>query len=247
MSSLIHPDLSHRRSGGDEPVMGTNERNKIPTSSHPRPVGDVLSVRTNENLHHAVADAMAGIVAGDQGAIWELHRLAEPSLRRLVRFEARRVNAWISEDDVFDLTLDAAMVLARMARAWKPGVALPWVWARQRITSLVHQHLGQFTREIEESHLEIEEPVAVTSIEEPRLALRALAGRHEGAERLDRRLAEVVRDRDADIWLGFQLEKAGGNRSPAVTVAADYGMRPDAVRKVVQRVGERLGPDAIAA
>ena len=54
----------------------------------------------------------------------------------------------------------------------------------------------------------------------------------------------MVSDRDAAIWLGVQLEKGAGNRSPAVTVAAEHGLRPDAVRKVVQRVGERL--DSVA-
>ncbi len=197
----------------------------------------------------AVQVLMERMSEGDRTAAFELYAEVGDAVRGTIARIARGLNAvHLSREDLDALALDVCMELLSLSRSWDPaGGALPWVWARQRVTGLVHQHLGQFTREIEESHLEIEEPVAVTSIEEPRLALRALAGRHEGAERLDRRLAEVVRDRDADIWLGFQLEKAGGNRSPAVTVAADYGMRPDAVRKVVQRVGERLGPDAIAA
>lgn len=215
--------------------------------SHRRSAGDVQAMSTNEDLHEAVADAMAGIVAGDRSAIWELHRLAEPSLRRMLRAEARRVGAWISEDDLFDLTLDAATVLGHLAGSWKTGSALPWVWARLRITALVHEHLGQFTRELDESHLELEEPPVVTHVDEPRAVLRSLAARHEGAQDLDRRLSEAVSDRDAEIFLGFQLEKAAGNRSPAVTVAADHGMQPAAIRKVVQRVGERLGADAVAA
>lgn len=64
---------------------------------------------------------------------------------------------------------------------------------------------------------------------------------HRAAERVFEGLSETVSARDADIWLGIQLEKGAGNRSPAVTVAAECGLRPDAVRKVCQRVSERLG------
>ncbi len=69
--------------------------------------------------------------------------------------------------------------------------------------------------------------------------LRSLARRHPAAHRLDRGL-EAVTERDADIYLGVQLEKAVGNRSPAVTIGVEYDLRPAAVRKVVQRVLVRL-------
>ena len=78
------------------------------------------------------------------------------------------------------------------------------------------------------------------ALPEPREVLQDLARRHPSAHRLDRHLTANVTDRDASIWLGVQLEKAAGNRSPAVTIAADHGLRPDAVRKVVQRVSERM-------
>jgi hypothetical protein len=158
----------------------------------------------------------------------------------MLRREARRVDVWIGDDDILDLTLDAAVELGKLARAWNPDGALPWVWARRRITGLVHDHIGTFARELDETHLELEEPLHVVPFDDPRGALRALAGRHPSAHHLDRRLTAVASDRDADIWLDVQLEKAAGNRSPAVTVAANHDMRPDAVRKVVQRVGERL-------
>jgi hypothetical protein len=35
-------------------------------------------------------------------------------------------------------------------------------------------------------------------------------------------------------------EREGGNRHPALTVGVRFGMRPEAVRKAVQRVGRRL-------
>ena len=81
---------------------------------------------------------------------------------------------------------------------------------------------------------------SLAAVPEPREVLRSVAQRHPAARQLDEQLSEAVSERDADIWLGVQLEKGAGNRSPAVTVAAECGLRPDAVRKVCQRVTERL-------
>jgi hypothetical protein len=191
-------------------------------------------------LRAGVVAVMARIVAGDREAVWELHELAEPALARMLRAEARRIDFRIGEEDIFDLTLDAAIALAKLARSWKPDGALPWVWARHRVTALVHDHIGTFTRELDDEHLDLEAQPTMPAVAEPREALRSLARRHPSAHRLDQRLSATVTDRDASIWLGVQLEKAAGNRSPAVTIAADHGLHPAAVRKVVQRVGQRV-------
>jgi hypothetical protein len=203
-------------------------------------------MEANETLHLAVAQAMADIVAGDPDATWRLHTLAEPALRRMVRAEARRVGAWISDDDVTELALDGAIVLARHARSWKPDGALPWVWGRHRIYGLVHDHLGTFTRPIDDDVRAIEALPVGAPVDDPRAVLRSLAARHPEARHLEERLARVS-ERDADIFLRFQIERSFGNRAPAVTVAADHDMRPEAIRKVVQRVTERIGPDALPA
>lgn len=197
-------------------------------------------MKHNETLHQQVADVMARIVGGDSQATWDLHRLAEPALRRILQAEAGRVGAWLPDDDLWDLTLDAAMAIAASAGAWKPGAALPWTWAHSRITALVHQHLGTFTRPFDAELHDHEEPPAVIKVDRLRPVLRSLAARHEAARLLDERLSEVASERDAEIHLGMLLEKAEGNHSPAVTVAADQGMQPAAVRKAHQRVGARL-------
>lgn len=199
-------------------------------------------VALHEALHEVTA-VMARLAAGEQQAVWELHALAEQPLRRMLRTEARRIDVRIGDDDLLDLTLDAAIDLGRLAHAWKPDGALPWVWARRRIAGLVHQHVGVFADELDASHLELEARTRVPSVDDPRGVLRALARRHPAARELDRQLASVS-DRDAEIWLGVLMEKAAGNRSPAVTVAIDHGMKPDAIRKVVQRVGDRLAQAA---
>ncbi|MGQ0433795.1 MAG: hypothetical protein ACT452_15470 [Microthrixaceae bacterium] len=207
---------------------------------------DETTVRTSgrhEALHEAVAAVMARLAAGEQQAVWDLHVLAEQPLRRMLRAEARRIDIRIGDDDLLDLTLDAAVDLGRLAKAWHADGALPWVWARRRIAGLVHQHVGVFADELDESHLDLEQAAPVPSVDDPREVLRALARRHPAARVLERGLASVS-ERDADIWLGVQMEKAVGNRSPAVTVAIDHGMKPDAIRKVVQRVAERLADAA---
>lgn len=197
-------------------------------------------MQDSDALRRDVEAVMRRIVMGEGEAVWELHGLAEPALARVVRGEARRIDVRLSDDDVLDLTLDAAIDLAKLAPAWRPDGALPWVWARRRITALVHAHVGTFTRPLDETLLELEARPTVPRIEDPRHVLRSLAQRHPSAHRLERRLVDVASERDAAIWLGVQLEKASGNRSPAVTIAADHDLKPETVRKVVQRVGERL-------
>lgn len=200
-----------------------------------------------ENLQQQVAEVMARITAGDPRATWDLHALGEPTLRRMLQGEAGRVGAWLSDDDLWNLALDAAMDLAEMAGAWKPGGALPWVWARPRITALVHQHLGIFTRELDETRHDQAVPPAEIRVDRLRPVLRSLATTHEAARELDDRLTEVASERDAEIYLGGLLERSESNPSPAVTVAADHGMQPAAVRKVFQRVGERIASGDLAA
>lgn len=187
----------------------------------------------------AVTAVMARICDGEQQAVWELHALAEQPLRRMLRAEARRIDIRIGDDDLLDLTLDAAVDLGKLARAWKPDGALPWVWARRRIVALVHRHVGVFADQLDETHHQIEAPVRVHPVDDPRGVLRSLARRHAAALRLEEQL-QAVSERDADIWLLVQMERAAGNRSPAVTVGVAHDMRPEAIRKVVQRVGERL-------
>ena len=204
-------------------------------------VGGQAEVGGRDELRARVVEVMARLVAGDRGATWDLHALAEVPVRHMLRAEARRVDFRIGDEDVLDLTIDAAIDLAKLARSWDPDGALPWVWARKRITRLVHDHIGQFTLELDDEHLQIEAALVLGIVPEPREVLRSVAQRHPAARQLEQRLSEAVSERDAEIWLGVQLEKGAANRSPAVTIAAECGLRPDAVRKVFQRVNERLG------
>ena len=201
-----------------------------------------------DHFRASVNQVMFAIAAGCEQAIFELHQLAEPYLARMARAEARRAGVRLGDDDVFGVTLDAAIELGRMARSWSPDGALPWVWARKRIHGLVHRQIGQLARELDDEVLLAERreaPVRHVPMEEPVAALRRLAEHHAGARELQERLERLVSPRDASIYLTFQVERDGGNRSPAVTVAVDHDLQPAAVRKVVQRVGERLAADEV--
>lgn len=134
--------------------------------------------RSDGAFRDAVAAVMARIAAGAREAVWELHDLAEPSLTRILRAETRRLDLRIGDEDISDLTLDAAVDVAKLARSWKPDGALPWVWARRRVTAPIHGHVGTFARELDESQLEIEAPATAVPVEDPRRALRALARCH---------------------------------------------------------------------
>jgi len=187
----------------------------------------------------AVRALMARIAAGEDDAIWELHELAEGDLARIIRSEARRLDIRLEAEDVWELTIDAVDALADVAGAWKPDGTWPWVWAHHRIRAVVHHHVGTFAKPLDDDHLDIAAPPPVERIEDPRAVLRRAAERHPAARELEQQLCRI-RERDAAIYLGVVLEKAAGNRSPAVTVGADHGLLPPAVRKVVQRVGEKL-------
>lgn len=187
----------------------------------------------------AVQVLMARIAEGDEDAIWELHELAEGDLARIIRTEARRLDIRLEADEVWELTLDAVDALADVAGTWRPDGTWPWVWAHHRVRAVVHHHVGTFAKQLDDEHLDLEAPAPVERIEDPREVLRRAAERHPAARQLEERLGRIS-ERDARIYLGVALEKAAGNRSPAVTVGADHGLQPPAVRKVVQRVGERL-------
>ncbi|MFP5255636.1 MAG: hypothetical protein ACLGI8_07270 [Acidimicrobiia bacterium] len=196
--------------------------------------------RLDEAERRAAVRALMGRIAeGEDDAIWELHELAEGDLARIIRAEARRLDLRLEAEEVWELTLDAVDALADVAGAWQPDGSWPWVWAHHRVRAVVHAHIGTFASRLDDAHLDLESPPPVERIEDPLVVLRRAAERHPAARELEHRLRRVA-ERDAAIYLGVALERAAGNRAPAVTVGADHGLQPPAVRKVVQRVGQKL-------
>ena len=194
----------------------------------------------DETLRAAVVAAMARLREGDEGAVWALHEVARPHLERLIRAECRRLDLHLSGGEVAGLVLDAALELGDLAGAWRPDGALPWVWALQRIRSLVHREVGWFVDPLEAAEAAEAPGPPPAPVEDPLDVLDAAARRHPAARALRERLRAAASERDARIWVAAAIERGGGNRAPAVTVGAAHDLAPATVRKVLQRVGERM-------
>lgn len=193
---------------------------------------------------------MAAAAAGDPGAPWALLALVGGPLRRMLRCEVARLGGRASSDDLEGLVLDAVLELASLAGAWAPGGAPPWVWARHRILGLARHFVDvRADVRIDEAGHGLAELAdrsgrARTADVEWRRVLRSLADRRADARAVEAALAATTTDRDAEIWLEVEAERAVGNRHAAVTVGARFGVSPAAVRKVTQRVRARLAAAA---
>jgi hypothetical protein len=206
---------------------------------------------------------MSAIAAGDTSALWAFRDVADPPLRRQLRATLHRLDVPYDVDDLDGMVIDAVLAIAEVAGAWRPGGAPPWVWAHHRVIGVVHRFVGIFATSLDSladgdygdalarlttrghagapstaTRMVAFDPAHVVS--EARAALRGLASDRIDAALLDDALSETVSARDAALWLAVLDEWEAGNRHPAVTVGARFGMRPDAVRKAVQRVGRRL-------
>jgi hypothetical protein len=182
-----------------------------------------------------IDEAMTRIAAGDFAALWDLHTVAAPAVRRVISAELRRIGAYASRDDIDGLVLDGVLELGAVARSWKPGGAPPWIYARCRIHRAVYRHVGIITRPIDDGVATEAVPLS-----RGRAKLTALAASGRPLDLLDEALTRVATERDAAIWLAFEEEQAGGNARPALTVGAEFDLAPATVRKAVQRVRQRL-------
>jgi hypothetical protein len=145
-------------------------------------------------------------------------------------------------EEVDDLVLDVCVMLADVAGGWRAdGGASPWQWAWHRVRGLVSGWVGQHADPLDDTLLDQEAPPEAPGSEEDldavfsRLAavLPAVALVRDG-------LASVASSRDQAILLEVGVQAVLGDPSPAVTVAADRGMSPDAVRQAVSRTRRRL-------
>lgn len=213
-----------------------------------------------------VAQLMAAIAAGDEAAVWKLREVADAPIRRIVRGQLRRLGVRYEIEELDGLVMEAVLALRHVAKSWQPGLAPPWVWARHRVIRVVHDFSGTFADSLEElgdgdpdaaagwlgvhdTHLPTSGGRAVDPpdvIDDTLATLRNLAERHSAVAALGEALSEVASTRDAALWVATLEERASGNQSPAVTVAARFGMSPTAVRKANQRTWDRLTsrPDA---
>lgn len=196
-----------------------------------------------------LAAVMVGVAEGRQESIGRFYELAVPPVRALVQgtFAAQAIR--VPVDTVDDIVQDLVVELIGLAGSWRPdGGAAPWNWARSRLVAKAFRALGTFADDIDDHQELAERPAlhAVTDGEASMLSLlERLAAHDPRLDRLHRGLTIGISERDRGLWLEFKMEEASGNRAPAVTVGQNHDMKPNTVRKVVQRVGERL--DRLAA
>lgn len=210
-----------------------------------------------------IAPLMRAIAAGDQFALWAFRDVADPPVRRRLRATLHRLDVPYDIDDLDGMVIDAVLAIAEVAGAWRPGGAPPWVWAHHRVVGVVHRFVGIFATSLDgladgdygdalarlttRDHAGAPPTAAGRAafdaadvISRARAPLKGLASDRPDAALLDAALSEAASARDAALWLAVLDEREAGNRHPAVTVGVRFGMRPDAVRKAVQRVGRRL-------
>ena len=145
-------------------------------------------------------------------------------------------------EDVDDLVLDVCLMLGDVAGAWRPdGGASPWQWAWHRVRQLVSGWVGQHADPLDDALLEVEAPLDAPGDEPDVEAVFAHLARILPAVALVREgLAAVASDRDGVLLLEVRLQAELGDPSPAVTVATERGMTPEAVRQAVSRTRRRL-------
>ncbi len=195
---------------------------------------------------------MAGIVAGDASAMATFFELATPPVRGMVLARFQEVGIWVSGDRLDDLVRDLLVELVELAPVWRAdGGALPWVWARSRLLAVAFARLGVLADDIDDCHdlaadrgrrlgaTVVSGSGSGSADEAIDVLRRAAHGRPQVALLLEA-LDGTTSERDRSVWLDVLDEQAAGNRSPALTVAQVHDVSPALVRKICQRVRDRL-------
>ena len=192
---------------------------------------------------------MAAMAAGDRRAVFTFYVEFGPVIRRVVAVEALRQGAGhLGPDDHDGVALDFCLDLGRCASRWRPGRALPWVWARRQLRHRVAEAAGQLAFPLDAVDPAEPSPTRAALDADPLATLEGLAGR-------DKRCAAVAdaarrHPRDARIFLLLSEQRSQGDPSPARTVGREIGLSPVAVRKAASRQRARIrltAPDPVAA
>lgn len=148
----------------------------------------------------------------------------------------------VDRDELDSLVIDVCIMLADVAGAWRAdGGATPWQWAFHRVRQVVSGFVGQHADDLDEGLLDLAAPAPAPGDEPDVMALLdGLAGQWPLVALVREGLEAVASARDRQILLEVELQAVLGDPSPAVTVAAEWGMQPAAVRQVVSRTRRRL-------
>lgn len=190
-------------------------------------------------------EVMAGLAAGDPASVWALvaefgDELARP-VRKLLGEMGRR-DVLVEPGRVEGMVVDIALHLLDHGARWSPtGGALPWVWADRAVRAIVARDVGHRSAELDDDredtpHLEPVESGGTAA--EPTLA--ELASVEPTVGLLAAAMARVGSERDRAVHLEYGIQRAGGDPSPAHTVARAFGLKPDNVRQIDHRMKGRL-------
>ncbi|MEO6988148.1 MAG: hypothetical protein ABI239_05805 [Aquihabitans sp.] len=186
---------------------------------------------------------MGRLAAGDGAAVRDLVERFGSALQGTVRSLAAHRGARLRAEEVDEVVLDVAIVLAHGAPSWRAdGGAPPWVWARHRIANVVDGYIGQWAVPLDETHQEsyVAPPVATVREESVLAVLASIGQRSPVAALLGEAIGRVATLRDQEIYLEVLVEMGDGNRAPADAVARLHGLTSAAVRQQCRRVRLRL-------
>lgn len=188
---------------------------------------------------------MAAMAAGDRAAVFTLAAEFGGQIAAVLRRHLRDFGVdTVPADDLGGLVTDACLELRACASSWRPdGGALPWTWAERRLRVLVSGFVSVHADRIDGDRPEpVAEAVVVASRPEGDEVevLTELARQRPECALLLEALEQVASPRNRVIVLSVKAQAAAGDPSPAVTVAREHGLQPDAVRQVVKRVLDRL-------
>lgn len=188
---------------------------------------------------------MTGMATGDPAHFFAFVEEFGPKVRWVVLDIVRSMGRHdlVGDADELDgLTLDACEVIFDRASGWRPGGAAPWNWAHKAIRSRVAATIGHRTVELAGD----EDPGGEAGSHHGVVAdltaddLDALIARHPRVGLLDLAIRAVGSDRNQEIYWEYRIQQGLGDPSPAVTVAAQFGVRPDNVRQICRRHGRKV-------
>lgn len=185
---------------------------------------------------------MTRLTGGDMDALADLAAAATGPIRSMVLGAFQSHGIWVDQDRLHDIVQDSLLELVKLAPAWRAdGGAKPWRWARPKLVAAAYRSLGHFTDDIED-HLGLADERGTPALDDEDQVemLARLAAEHEEVAILFDALGIVASERDRKVWLAVHVEAANGNGAPAVTVAQDFGLTPQNVRKIRQRVQAKL-------
>ena len=141
------------------------------------------------------------------------------------------------------LTLDACDVVFRRAGGWKPGGAAPWNWAHKAIRAEVARSIGHRVVEFNPDHDDRDSEVGHHGGVVSDLAaddLGVLINRNPRVGLLDQAIRSVGSERDQLVYWEYRIQQGMGDPSPAHTVGARFGLKPDNVRQLCRRHGKKV-------